>query len=880
VALWTGPAPGPAELGDAGVARDDAGRALLAPPARPGLPTAQSGTGTFSLVGEVVDTGGGAVAEAVVTSIIELGPGLEVAGPSLDTSPAVVAIADADGTFTLEGLEVGRHRLRVEGDGFFTAEVRFFEVPADSVRLVVARRVAVRGQVVDPAGGSVADIPVSVLRDGVTVARARTDEAGAFAVDGLSEGVFQVWAGAGTRAAPVRSVARLGAGPFEPVELILGPAVVVTGRVVDRKSGAGVRAAVMLSSIAGAGTGAGEPTRHGHSDERGDFRIEAVPAGPWRVEADAAGYLATEALSFEAGAGAAPVVELEPGAVLAGRVVDRLDRPVVGAVVMAQGLGGDGRAVVLSAESVARRAARVRGQVAVGGATRFLPRGELGVMLGPIPMPPPPGAAVTRIAAPVPEEMVETLETGRTSAHGRDGGVDDAGAALARADADEPEPDPAAARFVTDEQGRFRITGVPAGRYQLRAAHPDYADARSAVLVVGRGQEREGLRLVMVPGVLIIGRVSTPADEPVVGATVAAEMPALGPQPKLDAALTDNERIEPERLQAVTGLDGRYRLGPVAIDVHLRVNAAGHGGAARAVRLGAAAKLPNELVERTEDFVLVVADARLRGRVRDASGFAVREARVTLAAGPGRGGDLAAGRSALTGEDGRFVIAGLAPGRYPVEVEHADFPPARAEAGTDDELEVELAFGGGLSGQVRDVHTGAGIAGAEIEARGPGQARRELRSGDDGGFELVPIAAGSWAVSVRASGYVPAAPVTVAVEGGRRVRQITAREVRVELARGATVAGVVRDADGRRVRGARVRAGRGVGAVEGRSDAEGSFRLTDVPTGDIAVVAEHDGARGRQVVPLRPGDEVLTLEISMDAATGPSTEQAREDTAE
>jgi hypothetical protein len=92
---------------------------------------------------------------------------------------------------------------------------------------------------------------------------------------------------------------------------------------------------------------------------------------------------------------------------------------------------------------------------------------------------------------------------------------------------------------------------------------------------------------------------------------------------------------------------------------------------------------------------------------------------------------------------------------------------------------------------------------------------------------------------------------------------VTARNLRLQLERGATVAGTVRDHNGQRVAGATVRAGE----VTVRSDVEGSFRLSDVPTGRTEITADLDDAHGSVTVPLRPGDEVLTLEIALSAAT-------------
>jgi protocatechuate 3,4-dioxygenase beta subunit len=845
------------DAGSSSRAPDDAGAAgdahtpLLTPAPPPAVPVAaRPGPGSITLPGDVVDAAGEPVPGAAVTAELELGPGLSVAAPGLDAAPAVVASTGEQGAFALVGLEPGRYRLRVEGEGIFTAEVRFFEVPAESVRLVVAREVAIAGSVVDPAGGPVADVPVTLLREDAIVARARTDAGGGFGFDGLSEGVFEVWAGAGTRASAALPVTRLGAGPFEPVTLTLAPAAIVTGRVIDRRSRAGVRAAVTLAAAA-----ADQPVRYGEADQAGNFRIEAVPHGRWSIEAWAPGYLSVEAVELEVGRAVEPVVALTPGGVLAGRVVDHRGRPVEGALVRGRGVDAGGRGVAVSQQDQLERTRRFRGQAplaALPEGTRFVQRGELGVLLGPIPFPPPPGAASLRVA----ERVLEPANAPPAPADGAAGPPVVADFASAA-----PEH---AAVYVTDAQGRFRLTGVPPGRFQVAAAHPDYADGETAFIPMGLGQRREDLTVTLVPGVVLVGVVTNSRKEPVVGAVLTVEPLAGRAQGRGQPAgsaqrMSDSGSGDPGgRLQAVTGTDGRYRLGPIAADVRVHVAATGHGDAERAVRLGNAARAATDgPAERVEDFVLVVADAVLDGRVRDAAGFPVRGAQVAI-----DGDDRhAAGRSAVTDDNGRFTIAGLAAGTYRLQVTHPQFPAMRGQGSTGAAAELTLAFGGGVEGHVLDAHTRGPIAVARVVATGPADAGHEVATATDGSFALVPLAAGSWSLAVTAPGYVPAPAQVVEVPAGREPNRVTARGVRFELARGATVAGTVRDAHGQRVAGATVRAGE----VQARSDVEGKFRLSDVPTGSTEVTAELDGAHGSVRVPLRPGDEVLTLELALDA---------------
>ena len=107
----------------------------------------------------------------------------------------------------------------------------------------------------------------------------------------------------------------------------------------------------------------------------------------------------------------------------------------------------------------------------MGVEQRFVSRGELGVLVGPIPFPPPAGTAPVRVALPVSQNEVQ--------------------------DGLEPPPTSPSltATFVTDDQGRFRVTGVDPGRYKVIATHADYADGASAEFEVKLGKDAKDLRV-------------------------------------------------------------------------------------------------------------------------------------------------------------------------------------------------------------------------------------------------------------------------------------------------------------------------------------------------------------------------------------------------
>jgi len=102
---------------------------------------------------------------------------------------------------------------------------------------------------------------------------------------------------------------------------------------------------------------------------------------------------------------------------------------------------------------------------------------------------------------------------------------------------------------------------------------------------------------------------------------------------------------------------------------------------------------------------------------------------------------------------------------------------------------------------------------------------------------------------------------------GDRPGAITARDQRFELERGATLAGVVRDRFGSRLAGAKVTVRRrGAGdqddaTATARTDADGTFRIDDTPTGDLDVTVDLDQLHGGTTLTLRPGDEFLSLQL-------------------
>ena len=807
----TSPAPAPANAGSGSA------HGATRVPMPPHLPNGATGP---RLTGFVVDGAGMPVAGAVVTVAPELGAGSGSGSGSAAGSGSANATSapatGADGHFIIAGLVPGRYRVGVIGPGLLAAEVRFVPVPSDEARIVVARQISIDGTVTD-GGKPVANATVGIRGDAIGGAlEVTSDGSGAFHVPDLPEGRYQVYAWREALAARAVRVNRLGAGPFAPVELRLEAGAIVVGRVIDRGEGTGLVAAVELRP-----SGDDQAPRYARSGADGVFRIEGVPNGKWIADAFAPGYTSPGGVELEAGKGV-PELALERGAAIEGRVVDASGRPIAGASVRALA-----SQIEFSADVDQDRLRRFSGRSAAPPPTataasadpQLISRGELGVMVGPIPPLPLPGEQVARPAAVIDPKAASVL-------------------------VGEPPPlavtDPSRASiWTTGTDGRYRIRGIARGKVTALAIAANFAEGRSREVALGAGELVTDVDIVLGAGTFVVGRVSDQHGDPVAGAEVSAE-PEVG-------APVEN----------FTDADGAYRIGPVSGKLVLRVTAYGHVEVR--VPLDLATSTGTTAGEHREDIVLETADATLAGTVVDSTGIAVAGAHVEVVAGPGEG------RGATTSGDGMFSIAMLPRGHLRVRVAQAAYPTQELDAvssTTGERVRLVVELGGAVEGVLLDARTGAPLASTTITASGPAGFNADASTASNGLWKLGPLAAGHWRLTVQLPGYmtlvrdvdVPAA----SSPGGTSVR-----DVRLEIQRGALIGGTVRDSRGERVAGAHVVIKSAAGEVAGDADSQGEFRIHDAPTGDVDVVATRGDAGGSTRVTVNPGDEVLGLTIEI-----------------
>ena len=805
------------------IAPRDAGTGALHAPKPPQLPAA----GT-RLAGMVVDGAGVPVAGAQVIADVEAGVvdrALAAAprdGGVIDAGPSAPVASGADGRYVIDGLEPGRYRLRVTGTGLLAAEVRMVPVPSDETRIVVARRVSIEGVVTD-SGKPVPGATVGIRGDPIGgTLELKADPKGAFAVKDLPEGRYQVFAWQAAVAARAVRVARLGAGPFTPVELRLEAASIVVGRVIDRDEGTGLVAAIELRPV-----GDDQAPRYARSGDDGVFRIEGVPNGRWIADAFSPGYNSPGGVELDAGHGV-PELALVRGGTVEGRVLDADGKPVAGATVRALTVGENPVEISAHVDDdhlrrfSGRTAAPVQEATSVSADPQFVQRGELGVMLGPIPPIPPPGTIAARPAAI----------------------VDPSSAAAALAGPPPPLAVDAATAsiWVTGTDGRYRIRGLAKGKLAVLAAAAGYAEARSKEVAIKTSEVATGIDIVLSAGTFVVGRVSDARGAPVVGAQVLAK-------PDVGAALS-----------GFSDADGMYRVGPVAGKVELVASAYGHVEAHRVVEL--APPKSKTAGEHREDLVLDAADGILAGTLDDVTGAPIAGATIEIVGGGGEG------RTGTTGADGTFAIDMLPKGKLRVRVTHPDYPPDELDAtasSTGVRSRLRLALGGQIEGVLLDGASGAPVAGMTVDGKGPGAATAEATSDAKGLWKLGPLRPGKWKLEVKLPGFL-AQTRDVDVPVSRAPGATSVRDVRIDLERGALVGGTVRNSRGQRAGGAHITVRRvdGSGApVEADADAQGEFRIHDCLTGELIVSATFGDASGSAHASVRPGAEVIGLSIEV-----------------
>lgn len=314
----------------------------------------------------------------------------------------------------------------------------------------------------------------------------------------------------------------------------------------------------------------------------------------------------------------------------------------------------------------------------------------------------------------------------------------------------------------SDGGGRFSLeVADTTGRKQLVASATGYGEARldwSEVLGAGR----QPIVLELTPHRAILGRLVTASGGGIRG-TIGLARPWDSVHFIGEAALWNVENRP--LLQVVeTEDDGDFALDPTAArDAWLIAAAPGHG----TVRTKLPMSDPGSPGVQHVGDVILEPEIVLQGRVVDEDGAPVEAAAVVLGEGEAfvhsmrRGPMRVPARKLTAGPDGRFRIAGLAPGdQISLRVSAPGFvresiPLVRVDASlAAEEVEVRLREALELLGRVTDEATGNGVEGVRVRfAQTVRGGFTTAKTDEAGEFLLRGVPVGAGVLSASSKGY-------------------------------------------------------------------------------------------------------------------------------
>lgn len=412
-------------------------------------------------------------------------------------------------------------------------------------------------------------------------------------------------------------------------------------------------------------------------------------------------------------------------------------------------------------------------------------------------------------------------------------------------------------RTQTDDQGRFALTALPGAKIDLAAARRGYAPltVRGVAVPPGEGPADLGT-LILVPGVVQVGKVTDARGEPV----AEAEVWALEDKGQTASRLVSASPARPP--DATTAADGRFEITDLrpAHKLHLKVDAAGWLPAAV---MGIEAPTPQPIS------VVLRRSAAISGRVIDEDGAAIGAAEIRLRPQEAPAGtvgepmpEVGSTQWAISDEQGRFHFDEVVPGELEMEALAEGFQPSpllplRIGPGEAREaVELVVARGAVLAGLVTTT-AGEPVADARLRV-----GRRAASSDAEGRYRVGGLATGPGILTVRHPELNDLSR-EVEIESG-------INNLDLALAGGWRLAGRAVDQAGRPLEGVRVTLRRsGVGEPGNHqtlSDTDGRFAAPRVADGPYGLSAEKEGYARLEVAAAAvvDGAPVEDLEITLE----------------
>lgn len=379
------------------------------------------------------------------------------------------------------------------------------------------------------------------------------------------------------------------------------------------------------------------------------------------------------------------------------------------------------------------------------------------------------------------------------------------------------------ARSTTDYEGRYRLTNVPAGRYNVMAIAPAMVgsseDAYGGVgkaVTISEGETVEKIDFALVKGGVITGRVTDSDGAPVIGERVNLNQSGNQESNRFRGFSNLNPYMyetDDRGVYRIYGIaPGRYTvsIGEVAESGSVRFGFGGRGYYARTFHPDVTEEAKATVIEVGEGTEATNVDINVgrksksftaTGRVVDESGKPVVGVHVGNGAVMKEGNRMGGfGWGSVTDAQGGFRIDGLLPGRYAAFV---------FNEGNTDSYSDTAAFeitDGNVSGLELKLHTGSSISGiaviegtsdraalarlsqlslsANVEAEGlTAPSYTTVKIAPDGSFRLAGLRPGK--ARIYLATYPPIPGFTLA-----RIERDGVAQREIEITQGAQITGV------------------------------------------------------------------------------------------
>ena len=856
-------------------------------------------TPTARITGIVTDSRGNPVADArlLVDRVdpTQAGASLGRAGTSYAWRNAYgmdhQTISGSDGTFRIFGLDRRlAHQVTVEAQGFVRSST---ELPgigpsgaADPLHIVLSRGRRAWGTVVDTDEQPVPTASITMIPamqnpgGGISLSfdsylTATTDAEGAFEFPAVAAGSYQLtvdhveFAGR----APASLDIPTGEGDIDIGSITLTPGMQIEGLVVgpDRRPVAGAQVSAFQDYSTRSPTDAG--ARAAITDYDGRFRIRGLQDRPVDVTVKADGYASSHLKGVKPATNDVLEIELNRGAVLAGRVVDTGGAVVSSAMVtlfdpeprpFAGFNAPDQEPVSTDANG------RFRFEFLRPGtwrASAFALTGGGRTESGPIRLRTGDvreielvlasfdgqvvGVVTNHLGHPVEQAEVTIIAGGAPGGPSRQAG--------------------SSWRTSAGPGGRFQSGPVPAGNATIVGSHPEY---RETVREITIDPGSNDVSLVLEPGLEISGSVRSADGRPIPLAAVMAEFD-LSPeamQQLMNDPSTRGRRGSPfQPIEALTDRNGDYRLtGLNAGSYRLKAWADGYGSGDA---VGQRVRLEGGSAARVD--IVLPAQATIEVRI---SGPPLPG--VTVQA---HQGDFDF-RTATQDQGGSHRIAGLGPGAWTVTAHAIDgrLVQQTVDLLAGDDTVVELRFEEGLNLTGWVTIAGQSPGDGAISLLGRTTQHRWTNLDRQGRFELQDVPPGVYTLSVAIPG---ATGANAGAIYHRTVEFLGDQDVRLDLESPAVLAGLVLDGEGRPLAGAfvgTVEAGTGAaggdmprsavlytGSFAGTAttDIDGRFELRSAPGSYDLLIASEGLSEQVVQVELAPGEYRQGLVLELRPAT-------------